>query len=219
MSASATKEIDDLIKSLQERRIVKDFAIYRLDQLIYSTIPEDKAKELLNHYFETDIKVIWMGDYNTAVFFFGDYTILVKPASILTMFQVNKLIKKWREKKEKMLKIMEEKIKEKPVAPKTKEEKEVSKPEKVAIKQAVAPTEMDRKEFEEIHVAFSKIFIDRVIDTLYYLIGKSSTDDIIQKVGGREKLLNRENFDKFLTEIEKMLGKRTREIILHMIEI
>ena len=78
---------------------------------------------------------------------------------------------------------------------------------------------MDRKEFEEIHVAFSKIFIDRVIDTLYYLIGKSSTDDIIQKVGGREKLLNRENFDKFLTEIEKMLGKRTREIILHMIEI
>ncbi|OYT30238.1 MAG: hypothetical protein B6U94_07100 [Thermofilum sp. ex4484_79] len=222
MSGNYKDDIRELIDSLQSRSIIREFAIFRLDDIIYSSMPKDKARELLEKYLETEVKAIWMGKINTAFFFFKEYTVVVRPASILTMNQVNRLIEKWLARKKTREKLERVPTKEKREGVKisiSKETEKEKKEERASVEQLVPAVEADKEEMLMIHEDFSRMFIDKFIEALIYLIGKDTTDDLLRKVGGKEKLIEKENFDKFLSEVEKLLGKRTTDILLKIIEI
>ena len=188
MSEQDHKDIDELIKEMENKSYIKDFVVFKLDELLHSTMPRRKARALLDSYFEKDIKNVLMIDANTVLFFFKDYTLLVKPASILTIQYVEDLIERYVFKRKPK--------RRRPIYEKVEKEEE-----------------MDESEY------FSRIFINKILDTLVYLIGKEATKTLVEKAGGREKLLDKKNFDIFLRETEKMLGKRTRDLLLHLIEI
>ncbi len=189
MSEHEEKDIKELIKNMEKKSYIKDFVIFKLDELLHSTLPKNKAKALLDSYFEKDIKTVLMLDVNTVLFFFKDYTVLVKPASILTIQRVEDLVEIHIFKRN---------------------------PKK---RRYVYDVFKEEKEEEDEVEDFSRIFINKILETLVYLIGKEATKTLVEKVGGREKLLERESFDVFLKEVEKMLGKRTRDLLLNLIEI
>lgn len=192
MDADIGDEVRVILAEFSRLGVVKSISFYKFNKVVFSTMPPDVAEKILEQYLETEVKAVWSTDLDTIFFFAKEYTIAIKPANLITLYNGLRIVRRWLESiKRREAEKQEEIYGEIAAIPATPEEPEVVEPDRLTGE-----------------------VVEKLLEITTYLLGDETASEIIRKSGGRDRLFYKDGIEEFRRNLEELIGGRLAELII-----